>query len=890
MCAAEPKTSMMQQFHRIKAAHEDAIVFFRLGDFYEMFFEDAEVASGLLEITLTARNRGKPSEAPMCGVPAHAAGGYIARLLDAGLKVAIAEQVGDPTAKGTMDREVVRVMTPGTLVEDNLLASRQNNFLVAVVEDGDAVGAAALELSTGEFVAAQFDRPDGRRRAREELARWAPREVCVADGGDVQDWLAGGEGADGGAGAFTWSTLPAWTFEASRARGRLCEHFGVSSLVGYDLDGCDEAVGAAGALLAYAAETQKAPLQHIHSLRRHRDREHLQLDATTRRTLELFESWQDRTAEGSLLHAIDATVTAMGGRMLRQWLLRPLCDPVAINRRLRTVAALHGAALPRAELRRALGAVRDVERLTTRITMDSATPRDLAGLRQSLAASPAVRQQLQALEATPISEELLAALDPCDDVAALIAESLADDPPIAVADGSVIREGFNDELDKLRRARGEGKEFIAALQARERERTGIGSLKVGFNKVFGYYIEVSKANQDKVPEAFIRKQTLTNAERFITPELKEFEDTVLNAEEKIGELEARLFIELRQRVAGEAARLHRTAAAIAAVDVLAGLAEVAALNDYVEPEVDGSRVLEIRQGRHPVVEKLQTAERFIPNDAYLDDGTQRIQLLTGPNMGGKSTYLRQVALITILAQMGSFVPAESARIGVVDRIFTRVGASDNLARGASTFLVEMQETANILHNATPASLVILDEVGRGTSTYDGLALAWAVVEFLQQQEDVAPRALFATHYHELTSLEGVLPSLRNLNVAAQETAAGVVFLHRVEPGAADRSYGIHVARLAGMPGRVIDRAEEILHNLEATDAPTPSGPAWARHEGAPAPAQMELFAGPEHPLLAALREQRVDDLTPLAALNLLAAWKAEWGAPEDGEDGEGDEG
>ncbi len=881
MCAAESKTPMMQQFHRIKAAHEDAIVFFRLGDFYEMFFEDAEVASSLLEITLTARNRGKPSEAPMCGVPAHAADAYIARLLDAGHKVAIAEQVGDPTAKGAMDREVVRVMTPGTLIEDNLLASRRNNYLVAVVEDGDGVGTAALELSTGEFIAAQFDGADRRRRASEEVARLAPREICVPDGGDVAGWLGGENGHSSAPHAATWSPLAAWNFDPARARGRLCEHFGVASLVGYDLDGCDEAVGAAGALLAYAVEAQKAPLQHIQSLRRHRDREFLQLDATTRRTLELFESWQDRTPEGSLLDVIDATVTAMGGRMLRKWLLRPLRDPAAVNHRLRTVASLFHAGTARAEMRAALGNVRDLERLTTRVTMGSATPRDLGGLRGSLEEVPAVRRQVEALEATTIGGELLDELDPCGDVAATLAEQLADDLPLAVSDGSVIREGFNDQLDALRRARGEGKGFIAALQARERERTGIGSLKVGFNKVFGYYIEVSKANQDKVPEEFTRRQTLTNAERFITPELKEFEDTVLNAEDKIAELEARLFVELRDRVAEQAARLHHTAAAIAAVDALAGLAEVAALNGYVEPVVDESRVLEIRQGRHPVVEKLQTSERFVPNDAYLDDASQRIQLLTGPNMGGKSTYLRQVALITIMAQMGSFVPAESARVGVVDRIFTRVGASDNLARGASTFLVEMQETANILHNATPASLVILDEVGRGTSTYDGLALAWAVVEYLDQQASVAPRALFATHYHELTSLEGVLPSVCNLNVAVQDTTEGVVFLHRVEPGAADRSYGIHVGRLAGLPSLVVERAEEILHNLEATDAPTDVGPAWARHEGAPVVAQMDLFTASEHPLLDELRASRVEELTPLEALNLLAKWKAKWGHSED---------
>ena len=869
---------MMQQFHRIKSDHADAIVFFRLGDFYEMFFEDAEVASSFLDITLTARNRGKPSEAPMCGVPARAADSYIARLLGAGFKVAIAEQVGKPGEKGAMDREVVRVMTPGTLVEDNLLSSCKDNYLVSVFEESDSVGTAALELSTGEFIAAQFNGKGRQRLAREEVSRLAPREICVPDGAELENWLCVEEGVSAGTGAPTWSALPVWTFEPSRARGRLCEHFEVSSLVGYDLDGCDQAVGAAGALLAYVANTQKAPLHHIRSLRRYREREYLQLDSTTRRTLEIFESWQDRTAKGSLLDVLDATLTAMGGRCLRKWLLRPLRDPVAINHRLRTVAAMHAAASARAGIRTSLGSVRDLERLTTRTTMGSATPRDLGALRDSLESLPKVLAQLEELDDTPIVDELIAEFDPCGDIAALIKERLVDEPAAVVSDGGVIRDGFDEGLDALRNASGEGKDFIATLQAQERDRTGISSLKVGFNKVFGYYIEVSKANMGKVPEEFIRKQTLTNAERFITPELKEFERTVLSAEERIGELETRLFAELRELVSVDASRLHRTAAFVATVDVLSCLAEVAALNGYVEPVVDDGRVLEIHQGRHPVVEMLQNDGRFVPNNSYMDDDVHRIQLLTGPNMGGKSTYLRQVALIAIMAQMGSFVPAESARVGVFDRIFTRVGASDNLARGASTFLVEMQETANILHNATPASLVILDEVGRGTSTYDGLALAWAVVEYLEHQEKIAPRALFATHYHELTSLEGVLPSLRNLNVAAQEIGDGVVFLYRVEPGAADRSYGIHVGRLAGLPRGVVERAGEILCNLEATDSLTSSGATWARSDDEQLDVQMDLHPVLEHPLVAELRERLVDELTPLEALNLVSKWKAKWGS------------
>ncbi len=864
---------MMQQFHRIKSAHDDAIVFFRLGDFYEMFFEDAKVASSLLEITLTARNKGKVSEAPMCGVPVHAADGYIARLLDAGHKVAIAEQVSDPAnTKGMLDRQVVRVMTPGTLVEDNLLRSRENNYLVSVLEGDEAIGLAALDVSTGDFVTGQFEGDDRERRAGEEIGRLAPREICYPEGAERAAWVGTEQDALVATGSSTWSAVPAWTYEPGRAANRLCEHFGVASLAGYDLEGVEQAVGAAGALLAYTAEAQKAPLHHIQSLRRYREREYLQLDAATRRTLELLESWQDRTRRGSVLDVIDATVTPMGGRRVRNWLLRPLREAEAIGRRLDAVAALHAAPQTRAEVRDGLGKVRDVERLTTRITMGTASPRDMAALRGSLEQLPDLRERLAELGGTDLGDELRAAVDPCADVSAYIADRLADDPPLNLSDGGVIRDGFDAELDRLRGARGEGKSFIAGLQEQERERTGISSLKVGFNRVFGYYIAVSKSNLAKVPDTYVRKQTLANAERFITPELKEFEETVLTAEEKIGELEGRLFNELRDHVAGEAGRLHVTAAAVARVDALAGLAEVAALHDFVRPVVDDGPVLEIRQGRHPVVEMLQPEERFIPNDAYLDDEGHRIQILTGPNMGGKSTYLRQVALITILAQMGSFVPATSARVGVVDRIFTRVGASDNLARGASTFLVEMQETANILHNATPRSLVILDEVGRGTSTYDGLALAWAVVEYLQH-DAIAPRTLFATHYHELTALEGVLPSLRNLNVTAHESAAGVVFLHKVEPGPADRSYGIHVGRLAGLPAAVVDRAEEILSNLEANDAPTPTGPRWARHQGEPA-AQMGLFEAAEHPVVAELRDVDVDGLTPLEALNVLAKLRA----------------
>jgi DNA mismatch repair protein MutS len=871
---SDTKTPMMQQFQRIKAEHSDAIVFFRLGDFYEMFYEDAETASSVLEITLTARNRGRSTEAPMCGVPYHAASGYIARLLDAGFKVAIAEQVSDPaTTKGMLDREVVRVMTPGTLVEDDFLSSAENNYVVALVEDADRMGLAALELSTGEFVAAEFDGDDRRARARDEIERWAPKEVCYPEGSLPGDWIDSAS-ARNQKPKWTWSPVPPWTFDSERAGARLREQFGVSSLAGYDLEGCHLAVGAAGALLHYAGETQRAPLSHLTSIRRYREREALQLDATTRRTLELVESWQERSRDGSLLDVIDESVTAMGSRRLRQWLLRPLRDVVAIEQRQEFVEGALQHTLERAELRSQLASVRDIERLTTRATMGNATPRDLAGLRSSLQVVPEVRRALEKLEGGLLAERLLEEADPCEDVHDLLTARIVDDPPLSVTDGGVIREGFDAELDRLRLARSEGKDFIAGLQAAERDRTGISSLKVGFNKVFGYYLEVSKANLAKVPDEYIRKQTLVNAERFITPALKEFEESVLTAEEKIGRLEAELFDATRQAVAEESDRLYGTAAAIGSVDALTALADVAAQRGYARPLIDDSRVIEIRKGRHPVVEVLSMDQRFVPNDTYLDDQTNRIQILTGPNMGGKSTYLRQVALIVILGQMGGFVPAESARIGCVDRIFTRVGASDNLVRGASTFLVEMEETANILHNATPDSLVILDEVGRGTSTYDGLALAWAVIEYLQNEPGVAARTLFATHYHELTALDGVLPSVRNLNVAAHEGGDGVVFLHRVEPGPADRSYGIHVARLAGLPGDLVIRATEILSNLEATDKGKPSGPRWAGLPDSEMTSQLTLFEQPEHPVVRQLRGIAVDAITPLEALNLLAGWKA----------------
>ena len=874
---AEASSPMMRQYHRIKASHPDAILFFRLGDFYEMFFEDAELASGVLDITLTARNRGTPSEAPMCGVPHHSADGYLARLLEAGHKVAIAEQVEDAAqAKGMVRREVVRVLTPGTLVEDDLLDSRDNNYVIAVSERSEKVGIAVLDVSTGEFIVAEFNGESPRVRAREEVGRWAPSEVCHPQSDSPATWLVPEERSlPSVRGVWTWSPLPDWNFDSDRARASLCEHFGVSSLGGFDLAGCDVGVASAGALLRYASEeSHRAPLRHVRSIRRYRDREVLQLDDATRRSLELTTSWQEGGREGSLLAVIDRSATAMGGRRLRQWLLRPLRNTEAIGARLEVVDRLVSATRLRDAVRQALHAVHDLERLTTRISIGSASPRDLYALRTSLEALPAVVDGLDELADTQLGGRLADRLDRCEDVISMVADRLVDEPPASLSAGAVIREGCDERLDSLRRARAEGKGFIASLESTERERTGISSLKVRFNKVFGYFIEVSNSNLAKVPEHYHRKQTLINAERFITPELKEFEETVLGAEDKIAALEQHLFSALRQEVAAEVERLRRTAEVLATLDALAGLADVASRAGWVRPVVDDALVLEIRAGRHPVVEALQPDVRFVPNDAYLDGGQHRIKLVTGPNMGGKSTYLRQVALIVILAQMGSFVPAEGARVGIVDRVFTRVGASDNLARGASTFLIEMQETANILNNATPRSLILLDEVGRGTSTYDGLSIAWAMVEHLHDTVELASRTLFATHYHELTELEERLAGLTNLSVVVHESAAEVVFLHRVEPGAADRSYGIHVARLAGLPLAVVLRAEEILAELEGHEKGLPGLP-----ESAVDASQMRLFV-PEHPMVGKLRQLQPESMTPLEALEHLTRWKQQFGTDE----------
>ena len=832
-------TPLMQQYREIKARHRDAILLFRMGDFYEMFEDDAEVGARALGLTLTSRNNGGASEVPLAGVPVKAAPVYIKRLVERGFRVAICEQVEDPKlAKGIVRREVIEVVTPGAVMADDLLEERRNTFLVALATDGARTGFAAADLSTGEFVLESA--PAAALEAA--LQRYNPSEVIVPEGAAAlapQGVLV--------------TRRERWEFDPSLAGEDLARRFELASLDGLGLGPDDAlAVGAAGALLRYLGELQPGGLPQLRRPVARRVEGQLHVDAMTRRNLELVEPLRAGGEQATLLAVVDHTMTPMGARLLRGWLLAPLTDPAAIAARLDAVGALVADEPRRAALREALDGVRDVERLGAKAAVRRATPRDLGALRSSLERLPALTAVLGDLYDLGAGFDLLA------DVAAALAAALVDRPPAALGDGDAIRPGHSAALDELRSLRDGGRAYIASLQARERARTGIGSLKVGYNKVFGYYIEVTHANRDAVPADYERRQTLTGAERYVTPELKAYEAKVLGAEEQIAALEERVFGEVRDVVGRAIRRTQDTAARIAAADVVASLADVAAQGGYTRPEVGDGFALEIEAGRHPVVERVMPREAFIPNDLRLDVDHQ-IMIVTGPNMAGKSTVLRQVALLVILAQAGSFVPARAARIGVVDRLFTRVGASDDLARGQSTFLVEMSETASILHNATRRSLVLLDEIGRGTSTYDGVAIAWAVAEHLHER--VGCKAVFATHYHELTQLADRYARVVNFNVAVHESGDEVIFLHRLRPGGADRSYGIHVGRLAGLPPEVLDRARAVLRSLEAGH----------RVATTPSPAdQLALFTPAEDPLLAELRALDLDGLTPREALARLA--------------------
>jgi DNA mismatch repair protein MutS len=803
-------TPMMRQYHQIKREHPDVLLLFRLGDFYEMFFEDAVVGSRELGITLTSRNTdraGKPI--PMCGVPHHAVNGYLGRLIKKGFRVAICDQVEDPRqAKGIVRREVTRIVTPGTAIEDAVLDSRENNYIAAVLEGENVIGAAFLDVSTGEFWTCETPGEDGRDKVYQAIMFFRPREVVVpeADRARLERWLEADPSL-----AFLLTSEADWVFNADYAQRLLLEHFRIATLEGFGMDRRQAAIGAAGALLNYVKQTQKSDLGHILSLRLFDSSAYLKLDEATIKNLELVKT-SDGNRDGSLLSVLDSTKTGMGARLLRSWLLRPILDLEEIGRRLDAVGELQASAMRMDRTGKVLGEIHDIERLLSRVTLRTANGRDLLALKDSLRALP----ELQAQLASCSSHLLNQPIDLLETLVELLDQSVDPDCPVTIGDGGVIRTGFDRELDDLRAIAGSGKSYIAGLESQERQKTGIPSLKVKYNKVFGYFIEVTKAHLNAVPPHYMRKQTLVGAERFITPELKEYEDKVLGAEERILELEKELFLRVRAQVAAEAPRIQAVAQQIGRIDALLSLAEAARRGRFVRPALDTSTDLIIRGGRHPVVE-LQGSDPFVPNDLSCNNSTDQLLILTGPNMGGKSTYLRQNALIVIMAQMGSFVPADEARVGLVDRVFTRVGASDNLARGRSTFMVEMIETANILNTATPRSLILLDEVGRGTATFDGLSLAWSIAEYLVTQPDRKARTLFATHYQELTRLDRLYPGVKNYCVTVRRSGHQIIFFHKVMAGVANKSYGIDVARLAGVPTPVIERAREILTRLEKKD-------------------------------------------------------------------------
>ncbi|MFB3776112.1 MAG: DNA mismatch repair protein MutS [Bryobacteraceae bacterium] len=857
----EPSTPLMRQYHAIKQQVPRALLMFRLGDFYELFYEDAVTAARELEITLTSRNKEKGQPIPMCGVPYHAAEGYIARLIQRGYRVAICDQMEDPRfAKKLVRREITRVVTPGTATDAALLRSRENNYLAAVAAGGSRAGLAHVDVSTGEFRTTELDSSE----VSAALEQLGVRELLVPDGSPATPQ---------GAGPLR-TQVDAWAFSFDHAERALLDHFGLLTLDGCGLAGRTLAVSAAGAVLHYLKDTQRAALTHLERPLFYDRADSMVLDTVTVRNLELVEplfTADSGAKDSTLISVVDQTETGMGGRMLRRRMLRPSLDRAEIEARLDAVQEMLGAIIPRAEVRKALGEMQDLERLLAKVTMATAGPRELAALARSLGRIPALKKAIEPVRSSLRMADVYARLDEVAEVRDRVLAALADEPPLNLADGGAIRDGFDAGLDQLRDISRNSRQYIAGIETRERARTGIQSLKVRFNNIFGYYLEISKANLHLAPPDYERKQTLVNAERFTTPELKELEQKILEAEEKILELERTIFGELRSFAASHAERIRATAAAVAELDVTAALAQVAAESRYTRPRFSDSGEMKIVAGRHPVVEKLTEREavRFIPNDLFMDTESSRIALITGPNMGGKSTYLRQAALIAILAQMGSFVPAESAVLPIIDRVFTRIGASDNLARGRSTFMVEMTETAAILNTATPRSLIVLDEIGRGTATYDGLALAWSVIEHIHER--VGAKTLFATHYHELTELADQLEGVRNLHVSVKESGDQIVFLRKVEPGSADRSYGIEVARLAGLPAGVIERAREILVFHEKTEH-------QATEELAPrrsGPVQIQLFEPVNYEIAGRIRNLKVDEIRPIEALKLLSELQEE---------------
>lgn len=868
-------TPMMQQYMETKSQYPDCILFYRLGDFYEMFFDDALTASKELEITLTGKNCGMEERAPMCGVPYHAVDGYLTKLVSKGYKVAICEQVEDPKqAKGIVKREVVRIVTPGTILDAAAIDESKNNYIMCIVYIADRYGLSVADVTTGDYFVTEL--PDG-QKLKDEIFKFMPSEIICNEsfymsGMDLED-MKNRLG-------ITIYSLESWYFDDEICKSKLMEHFKVSSLQGLGLSDYDCGVISAGALLQYLLETQKNDLSHMTHITPYTTGKYMMLDSSTRRNLELCETLREKQKRGSLLWVLDKTKTAMGARTLRKYIEQPLIERTEIERRLDAVTELKEEAISREEIREYLSPVYDLERLITRITYGSANPRDLTAFSTSLEMLPAIHYILEDMKSDLLCE-ICKEMDMLEDLCSLVKSAIAQEPPIAMKEGNIIRDGYSEEVDTLRRAKSDGKTWLAKLEEQEREKTGIKNLKIKYNKVFGYYLEVTNSYKELVPEYYTRKQTLANSERYITPELKELEDTILGAEDKLYALEYELYCTVRDTIAGEVIRIQKTAKAVAALDVFTSLALVAERNNYIRPTINVQGKIDIKDGRHPVVEQMIPNGSFICNDTVLDDKKQRISIITGPNMAGKSTYMRQVALIVLMAQLGSYVPASKANIGLVDRIFTRVGASDDLASGQSTFMVEMTEVANILRNATSKSLLVLDEIGRGTSTFDGLSIAWAVVEYISDAKLLGAKTLFATHYHELTELEGKINNVNNYCIAVKEKGDDIVFLRKIVKGGADKSYGIQVAKLAGVPDIVINRAKEIVEELADEDITSRVSEIASREAEAKKKtkskkydevdiAQFSLFdTVKDDDVLEELKAIDVGNLTPIDALNTI---------------------
>lgn len=869
---AEEYTPMMQQYLQTKEEYKDCILFYRLGDFYEMFFDDAITVSKELELTLTGKNCGTTERAPMCGIPYHAVEGYLNKLVANGHKVAICEQVEDPKlAKGLVKREVIRIVTPGTNTDIQALDETKNNYIMCIVYVADKYGVSIADVSTGDYFVTEVD---NERKLIDEMNKFNPTEIVCnesfymsgLDFDDMRHRLG-----------ITISALEAWYFSDDLAENTLKDHFHVKSLEGLGLSDYGCGVIAAGALLKYLYETQKNELDHISAIHPYSTGKYMLIDSSSRRNLELVETLREKQKRGSLLWVLDKTKTAMGARMLRSYVEQPLIDKAEIEKRQDAIEEINEHVITREELREYLNPIYDLERLVTRVTYLSANPRDLIAFKNSIAMLPPIKALLTDFRGAMLTE-IENDMDSLEELYELIEGAINDDPPILVREGEIIKDGYNADVDKYRKAKTEGKTWLAELEAKERDKTGIKNLKIKYNKVFGYYLEVTNSYKELVPEYFTRKQTLANAERYITPELKELEDMILGAEDKLAALEYDLFCDVRNKIAEQVVRIQQTAKAVAKLDVFVSLAVVAEQNNYCRPKMNENGIIDIKGGRHPVVEKMIHNEMFIDNDTYLDNGNNRIAIITGPNMAGKSTYMRQTALIVLMAQIGSFVPATSARIGIVDRIFTRVGASDDLASGQSTFMVEMNEVANILRNATSNSLLVLDEIGRGTSTFDGLSIAWAVVEHISNPRLLGAKTLFATHYHELTELEGKLNNVHNYCIAVKEKGDDIVFLRKIVKGGADKSYGIQVAKLAGVPDSVIDRAKEIVEELIANDITAGTRKLVVDNSSRKKKekldevdlAQMSLFdTVKDDDIIDELRNADVGNMTPLEALNKL---------------------